>query len=612
VVQTPHGRSARPDLLIGSRIGGYRVEAVIGRGGMGVVYRAAQIALERTVALKLIAPEISSHGGFRQRFETEAKVAASLDHPNVLPVYEAGEEEGLLFVSMRYVAGADLGTLLSDSGPLAPARAVAIVVQVAEALAAAHARGVIHRDIKPGNVLIEQRDGREHAYLADFGLAKSASVASIAATTGMLVGTIDYASPEQIRGDALSPSSDVYSLGCLLWEALRGHPPFAREDELAKLWAHMHEPPPPLDVRGLESFDAVLQRAMAKQPDDRFPSAHAFAEAVAAAGAHRVPPSSARRGRSRRLAAAALVAITAGAATAGFFAGKGTSHATVKSTVEVPGIARAGALALSFPSSWQRISVNPSIPGVTFRNKPLYLAPREHPASAGLVVGSTSAPGPTLLPKGLSALVAPEAVSRREVVRLGGYEALRYRFVHPRGFGRTLVLYALPAADTTTIACFAPPNSDALLRACESIATSLRILGAEATSLTPDRRYAAVLSSAFLKLSLERKRGLATLGAAKTRSGQIAAAKTIAAAYAATSMTLLSLRAPSAATGANEAIAYATARAAAAYRALAAAAVGGKLQLYAKARVQIRATELELRKSVERLVPYGYSLRALS
>ena len=232
-----------PELSAGATLAGYRIEAEVGRGGMGIVYRATQVTLDRTVALKLIAPEISRDERFRERFQREARIAASIDHPNVLPIYEAGEAEGVLFLSMRYVEGGDLGALLAQ-GPLAPERAVALVAQVADALGAAHARGLIHRDVKPSNVLLEKREGKEQPYLADFGLAKVSASQSGLTNSGVFEGTLDYVSPEQIRGERLDARSDVYALGCLLHQALTAQVPYPHEDEVAKLWAHMHEPPP--------------------------------------------------------------------------------------------------------------------------------------------------------------------------------------------------------------------------------------------------------------------------------------------------------------------------------------------------------------------------------
>jgi non-specific serine/threonine protein kinase len=282
------------ELDAGTLVAGYRIDELVGRGGMGVVYRATQLALNRPVALKLIAPELAREAGFRERFEREAKVAASLEHAHVLPVHEAGEAGGLLFLSMRYVEGRDLGSLLADEGALAPARAATLVAQVAAALDAAHARGLVHRDVKPQNVLVERRDGGEHAYLCDFGLTRAAGGSGLTATGGFL-GTVDYAAPEQIRGEPVDGRSDVYALGCLLFQTLTGRVPYPREDELATLWAHLHEPPPgPSALRPeLAAFDSVVARALAKQPDQRYQAAGELARAALAAAegkVERTPP----------------------------------------------------------------------------------------------------------------------------------------------------------------------------------------------------------------------------------------------------------------------------------------------------------------------------------
>ena len=216
------------DPRIGSELFGYRVEALLGRGGMSVVYRAHDLALDRKVALKLLASELAGDDRFRARFLRESRVAASLDHPNVVPIYEAGEAEGLLCIAMRYVEGTDLKRLLREEGALEPDRALDYCAQVAAALDAAHEHGLVHRDVKPSNVLIT-RSG--HCYLADFGLTYSAADRSDLTQTGHLVGTVDYAAPEQIEGKAVDGRADVYSLGCLLYECLAGSVPFAKDSD---------------------------------------------------------------------------------------------------------------------------------------------------------------------------------------------------------------------------------------------------------------------------------------------------------------------------------------------------------------------------------------------
>lgn len=253
-------------------IPGYRIVREVGRGGMGVVYEAVEESLGRTVALKVVAPERSSEPGFRERFVAESRTAASLDHPNVLPVFGAGEtEDGVLWLSMRLVVGADLRSL----SPLAPARAAAIVAQVGAALDAAHELRLVHRDVKAANVMVTVSD---HAYLTDFGLVKALDHGSDLTRTGEVVGTLDYLAPERIRGASDGPAADLYSLGCLLHVALTGRPVFDVEGTEPKLWAHLSEPPP-----AVPGFEAVLARALAKAPADRFESGAALGAAAIAA-----------------------------------------------------------------------------------------------------------------------------------------------------------------------------------------------------------------------------------------------------------------------------------------------------------------------------------------
>ena len=268
----------------GDVIAGYRIDAVAGRGGMGVVYRATELALERTVALKVITPELAKDDDFRRRFIAESKAAAAIEHQHVLPVFFAGERDGVLFIAMRYIEGDDLRVLLRAGGPLAPETAAEVVRQVASALDAAHARGLVHRDIKPANVLLD-KDG--HAYLTDFGLTKRLHDSTSATRTGEWVGTVGYVAPEQIRGERVDARADVYALGCVLYHALTGRPPFAHDLEATTIWAHLEEAPPSVGDTAPREFDEVIARAMAKSPADRFPSAGDLATAAVAAAAGR-------------------------------------------------------------------------------------------------------------------------------------------------------------------------------------------------------------------------------------------------------------------------------------------------------------------------------------
>jgi serine/threonine protein kinase len=262
------------ELHAGDEIAGHRITGLAGRGGMGVVYRALQLDLDRPVALKLIATPLASDDDFRERFVREARAAAAIDHPNVIPVYSAGEDEGRLYLAMRFVEGEDLRTLVRREGPLDPHRAASIIAQVGGALDAAHARGLIHRDIKPANVLL---DG-DHAYLTDFGITKQVGSASTETGAGAMVGTLDYMAPEQIRGETVDGRSDLYAFGCMMYELLTGAPPFRRDTPAEAMWAHLQGDPPP--VPGRPALDPVIGKALAKQREDRYDSCREFLAAA--------------------------------------------------------------------------------------------------------------------------------------------------------------------------------------------------------------------------------------------------------------------------------------------------------------------------------------------
>jgi streptogramin lyase len=274
------------DLVVGSTLGGHRIEAVAGRGGMGVVYRATHLALNRTVALKLISAELADDPEFRERFKRESEIAASLDHPNVVPIYHAGEDDGKLYVTMRFVEGTDLREMVALHGRLEPRVAARIISQTASALDAAHARGLVHRDVKPANILIDESGGHPHAYLTDFGLTKQASSQSGLTKTGMIVGTMDYIAPEQLQGSDVDARADTYALGCVFYQALTGQVPYPRDTEPAKMWAHMSEPTPSMLAVSPHlppELDDVVKRAMSKDPGDRYLSAGDFGRAAVAA-----------------------------------------------------------------------------------------------------------------------------------------------------------------------------------------------------------------------------------------------------------------------------------------------------------------------------------------
>jgi serine/threonine protein kinase len=267
-------------LAPGSTIAGYEIEGIVGSGGLGLLYRARQLRLDRPVALKLVEPEVASDPVVRERLRRETRTLAALDHPNIVPLYEAGEEDGTVYVVMRWVDGTELGTVIRRDGPLELRRAARIAAQLASALEVTHEKGLVHRDIKPSNVILTSDD---HAYLTDFGLTKRAGSASGLTVAAHLLGTIDYVAPEQIEGHEPQPRGDVYALGCVLFEMLTGTAPFADErGGVAKMWAHVNADPPSVTEQRPDvpaPLEAAILEALAKDPESR-PTAAVFREAV--------------------------------------------------------------------------------------------------------------------------------------------------------------------------------------------------------------------------------------------------------------------------------------------------------------------------------------------
>jgi len=301
------------DPSVGSELLGYRLEELIGRGGMGVVFRACDLRLKRNVALKLLAPELASDERFRERFLRESQLAASLDHPNVIPIYAAGEADDRLFIAMRYVEGGDLRDVLR-AGPLDPELALELCSQVAEALDAAHERGLVHRDVKPSNVLLDER---RHVYLADFGLTRRIVGGDAPGVEAGSLGTIDYIAPEQLRGEEVDGRADLYSLGCLLYECLTGEPPFRRPSDLAVAFAHLEEEP--LAPPGLEG---LVKMALAKAPEDRSQSGNELVSTARLALGLDAP-----RRRRWPLLVAAVVLVLVAAGSLSFLLTRGGSTA---------------------------------------------------------------------------------------------------------------------------------------------------------------------------------------------------------------------------------------------------------------------------------------------
>ena len=271
---------------VGSRLAGYRLDEQIGRGGMAVVYRAYDIRLERPVAIKVLSPELARDEAFRQRFIRESRTAAAVDHPNIIPIFEAGEANGVLFIAMRFVHGPNVQELVDAEGPLSAARACHIITQVAAGLEAAHSHGLVHRDVKPGNMLLDMAGGGDypgHAYLSDFGLSKRALSVSALTSTGQFLGTLDYVAPEQIEARAVNGRADEYALACSAFTMLTAHPPFVRDESVAVMWAQISAPPPALTSRRPDlpaAVDEVMAKALAKVPTERYGTCPEFAAAL--------------------------------------------------------------------------------------------------------------------------------------------------------------------------------------------------------------------------------------------------------------------------------------------------------------------------------------------
>jgi protein kinase-like protein len=290
-----------PNLEQGSVFAGYRIESLLARGGMGVVYKARDVDLDRTVALKIIAPEHTQDETAVARFKSEARIAASLEHPNIVPIHRGGEFEGVLYLAMRFVPGTNLREII-DRAPMALHRVARILTDVARALDVAHARGLVHRDVKPANILLSGDEDNEQVYLTDFGLTKRLGSHGDLTRPGGWVGTPDYVAPEQIQARDVDGRADIYSLGCVLYEMLTGHVAYAKGSDVAKLWAHVSDPPPlPSADRPnlVKSFDEAVARATAKDPDDRYSTASELAAAVRAAVAEQEQADRARGADAR-------------------------------------------------------------------------------------------------------------------------------------------------------------------------------------------------------------------------------------------------------------------------------------------------------------------------
>jgi DNA-binding beta-propeller fold protein YncE len=481
---------------IGDVLAGYRLDGIIGRGGMAVVYRAFDERLGRSVALKILAPRLGSDAAFRQRFIRESRVAASVDHPNIIPIFEAGEAGGYLFIAMRFVQGGDVLTILETEGLLSAARACNIVTQVAAALDAAHERGLIHRDVKPGNVLRDAAGGEDqpdHVYLSDFGLSKLWQSASSLTSQGEFLGTMDYVAPEQIEGNPVDGRSDQYALACSAFELLTGFPPFRREETMAIMWAQVSTPPPALTSRRPdlpEAVDAVMAKALAKKPDDRYRTCLEFAAALRQAclaeqtgGAETAATPPPEVPSPAGPVTPPPVAGTPPAAAAGTPPPAAPVSAVSGSAVSGP--------AVSGPGAGLAVTTSPRGPAHSRRSRAAVLVACVAllgVAGAGYALfGTRSGAGHHAKAKTVPVLAAPGCTTRaatpRALPRVRGHLVTIHGapsgvVVAPRGFGFVTLTSALGVLDTARPA-------PVLLR-------TIPLPGASALALTADQKYLLV------------------------------------------------------------------------------------------------------------------------
>jgi serine/threonine-protein kinase len=659
---------ATTDLRIGSELAGYRIEALIGRGGMGVVYRAEDLRLGRKVALKLLAPELVENEAFKVRFDRESRLAAAIDHPNIIPLYEAREVDGLLFITMRYVEGTDLRSVIAKSGRLDPMRAVAMVGQVAAALDAAHQRGLVHRDVKPANVLVASGAGpesSEHCYLTDFGLTKDTSSSEELTEAGQFVGTLEYVAPEQIESAKPDGRADEYALACVMFECLTGTPPFKADSDVGVMYAHLHGERPQITAARSDlpaGLNFVLSKALARAPEDRYATCGAFVSAVkteledagfvaaaptiaggtaapvpagltriaepiptrlaqepgatvlspaepkgATVPAAEIPATVAPSAPARGVPPPVVAAATATVIAAGVLgAVLGSSG---DSAEKVAGnVAAAGGLRLHFPGTWQTGS-DPKIPGLKLSD-PLALVPKAGGAGSGLVAGGISNHDARLLPTSLVA-VLPAKSPARDVVKIGQAEAFRYRGLTPQGFSGTLTLYVVPTDSRIQgIACFAPRASSSTLRDCETIAASLTVSGAKPLAVQTDATYAKGLSSALKALASARDAGRKTLKAAGSAKAQAGPAQSLATSYRAAVKAVRALKPPPLAAALNRVIATDLDNAADGYAKMASAARDGDSSGFAAGRGVVQGAEKALRRALDGLAGLGYEVSA--
>jgi predicted Ser/Thr protein kinase len=610
-------------LRTGTTIAGYRIEELIGSGGMGTVYEATQLSLDRTVALKVLAAGLAAGEDFRERFRREAMLQAALEHPNIVPVYEAGASDEGLFIAMKLVRGSDLKRLRED-GDLNPARALEILAQAAEALDAAHGAGLVHRDVKPQNILVDDDD---RAYLADFGLTKGAGERGVT-LTGQYMGSLDYTAPEQIRGEGFGASGDLYAFAAVLYEVLTGEVPFPYDTEAAILYAHISEQPPQVTSRRPElpaAVDDLVARGLAKRPEERYRSARDLVEqarralvmprsvAVEANGRRRsgdtiVDPAVLRVAPVievaeekavpwRSIAIATL--LVAALALIGFALGRasrGGGHGTT-------GVAAAGPISLSFADSEWRAASAGSISGLPLDGAvALTSTRRDRPGTlvAGIV---PDAQGAGLLPRALKEQLSGAATPHAAAV--GRYEGLVYPTLPAARVSSRLELVLVPTTrGAAAVACLTPAALPAGTTPadCDAVAATMRLHGLHALPLAGTGAYAATLLSTLARVDGERVAGRRQLAGASRRPEQARAAHALAAAYAGAAERLLHDAEPGPLARPSHFALYGALREAQrSYGALAAAARSGDDVAYRRATHRIETAERNVDASIARL-----------
>jgi hypothetical protein len=594
---------------LGSQIAGYRIDGVIGSGGMGVVYEANQLALDRTIALKLLAPGLSDSDAFRERFRREATLQAALEHPNVVPIYEAGESDEGFFIAMKLVRGSDLKRL--SELHLDPKRVVAILEQAASALDAAHAAGLVHRDVKPQNILVDEDDW---AYLADFGLTRGPDERR--STTTGYTGSLDYAAPELIRGEAAGPATDLYAFAAVMLEALTGEVPFPVDNEATLVYAHLTEDPPMVSTRRPDigpALDVVVARGLAKQPENRYrtaselvaeakralaaplpepmaPSTRRFSETVVGSPIVRaVPVIAVEEKKKVPWAMIGLAAVVAVALFAGAF---GVGRVLSSSGGGSVGHVRSGPLSLSFPEADWAPGTAPAIPGLQLENV-VALKSRDRNRPGILVAGiAPAAQGSGLLPPSLRSQLT--AAAPAHPVQLGPLRGLDYPSLPAGRIRWQMSLLLVPTANgAAAVVCLVPRVLQSTQQApnCDAVAATLRLQGLQALPLSQTGQYTTAVTSILTLLDGERLAARRQLAGATTPAEQSRAAAAAAVGFSGAVAALTHVSPSPVARPAQDNLVATLRRAGAGYSAVAAAAQSNDAGAYARATARVDAIE---------------------